>query len=178
MGERLDNIIDEGFDVAIRLTRSPDSSLITRSLATWRHVLCCSPSYLEMHGRLQQLSELTEHNCVRHVLYPFGDEWHFIDRKGQPATVRVSGNLITNSGEMLRSATLDGIGVALMAGFMVQRDLERGRLVRLLPEYRPVELTMNAVYPHRHHLSAKVRTFIDMLVHHSAEQQKLIDPYS
>jgi DNA-binding transcriptional LysR family regulator len=178
MGERLVDIIDEGFDVAIRLTRSPDSSLITRSLATWRHVLCCSPSYLEMHGRLQQLSELTEHNCVRHMLYPFGDEWHFIDRKGQPATVRVSGNLITNSGEMLRSATLDGIGVALMAGFMVQRDLERGRLVRLLPEYRPVELTMNAVYPHRHHLSAKVRTFIDMLVHHSAEQQKLIDPYS
>jgi DNA-binding transcriptional LysR family regulator len=178
MGERLIDIIDEGFDVAIRLTRSPDSSLITRSLATWRHVLCCSPSYLEMQGGLQQLSELTERNCVRHVLYPFGDEWHFIDRKGQPATVRVSGNLITNSGEMLRSATLDGIGVALMAGFMVQRDLERGRLVRLLPEYRPVELTMNAVYPHRHHLSAKVRTFIDMLVHHSAEQQKLIDPYS
>jgi DNA-binding transcriptional LysR family regulator len=68
--------------------------------------------------------------------------------------------------------------VALMAGFMIQNDLEGGRLVRLLPEYRPVELTMNAVYPHRHHLSAKVRTFIDMLVHHSAEQQKLINPYS
>jgi DNA-binding transcriptional LysR family regulator len=68
--------------------------------------------------------------------------------------------------------------VALTAGFMIQDDLEQGRLVRLLPEYRPVELTMNAVYPHRHHLSAKVRTFIDMLVHHSAEQRKLIDPYS
>jgi DNA-binding transcriptional LysR family regulator len=68
--------------------------------------------------------------------------------------------------------------VALMAGFMIHNDLDEGRLVRLLPEYRPVELTMNAVYPHRHHLSAKVRTFIDMLVHHSAEQQKLINPYS
>jgi DNA-binding transcriptional LysR family regulator len=79
---------------------------------------------------------------------------------------------------MLRRAALDGNSVALMAGFMIQDDLERGRLVRLLPEYRPVELTMNAVYPHRHHLSAKVRTFIDMLVHHSAEQQKLINPYS
>jgi DNA-binding transcriptional LysR family regulator len=86
--------------------------------------------------------------------------------------------LITNSAEMLRRAALDGNGVALLAGFMIQDDLEGGRLVRLLPEYRPVELTMNAVYPHRHHLSAKVRTFIDMLVHHSAEQQKLINPYS
>jgi len=178
MGERLIDVIDEGFDVAIRLTPPPDSSLIVRSLATWRHVLCCSPSYLDRHGRLQQLSELTEHNCVRHALYPFGDEWHFVDRKDLPANVRVSGNLITNSAEMLRRAALDGTGVALMAGFMIHDDLEAGRLVRLLPEFRPVELTMNAVYPHRHHLSAKVRTFIDLLVHHSAEQQKLIDPYS
>ena len=178
MGERVIDIIDEGFDVAIRLTPPPDSSLIVRSLATWRHVLCCSPFYLEEHGRLQQLSELSEHNCVRHVLYPFGDEWHFADRKGMPATVRVSGNLITNSGETLRSAALEGIGVSLAAGFLVHDDLEEGRLVRLLPEYRPVELSMNAVYPHRHHLSAKVRTFIDMLAHHSAEQQKLINPYS
>jgi DNA-binding transcriptional LysR family regulator len=178
MGERIIDIIDEGFDVAIRLTPPPDSTLIVRSLATWRHVLCCSPAYLEKHGRLKQLSELSEHNCVRHVLYPFGDEWHFVDRKGLPATVRVSGNLITNSGEMLRRAVLDGIGVSLAAGFIVQDDLEEGRLVRLLPEYRPVELSMNAVYPHRHHLSAKVRTFIDMLAHHSAEQQKLINPYS
>jgi DNA-binding transcriptional LysR family regulator len=178
MGERPIDVIDEGFDVAIRLTPPPDSSLIVRSLATWRHVLCCSRSYLEMHGPLKQLSELAEHNCVRHALYPFGDEWHFVDRKNLPATVRVSGNLISNSAEMLRRAALHGIGVALMAGFMIHNDLEEGRLVRLLPEYRPVDLTMNAVYPHRHHLSAKVRTFIDMLAHHSTEQQKLINPYS
>jgi DNA-binding transcriptional LysR family regulator len=178
MGERIIDIIDEGFDVAIRLTPPPDSSLIVRSLATWRHVLCCSLSYLEKHGRLQQLSELSEHNCLRHVLYPFGEEWHFADRKGLPATVQVSGNLISNSGETLRRAALDGIGVTLAPGFLIHDDLEEGRLVRLLPEYRPVELSMNAVYPHRHHLSAKVRTFIDMLAHHSAEQQKLINPYS
>ena len=65
-----------------------------------------------------------------------------------------------------------------MAGFIIQDDLEAGRLVRLLPEYRPVEMSMNAVYPHRHHLSAKVWTFIDLLVHHATEQQKLINPYS
>ena len=110
--------------------------------------------------------------------YPYEDEWRFVDRKGAPASVRVSGNLITNSGETLRMAALQGVGICLAAGFLVHDDLEAGRLVRLLPEYRPIEFSMNAVYPHRHHLSAKVRTFIDMLVQHSAEQQKLINPYS
>ena len=178
MGERTVDMIDEGYDVAIRLTPPPDSSLIVRSLATWRHVLCCSHGYLERHPRPQQLSDLSQHNCIRHELYPYGDEWHFADRKGAAATVRVAGNLVTNSGDTLRMAALYGAGVFLAAGFLVHDDLEAGRLVRLLPEYRPVEFAMNAVYPHRHHLSAKVRIFIDLLARHSADQQKLINPYS
>lgn len=178
MGEANVDLIEEGYDVALRMTPPPDSSLIVRSLATWRHVLCCSHDYLERHGRLQQLVELTEHNCGRHLNYPFGDEWRFFDRKGAPASVRISGSLVTNSGEALRRMVIDGAGIGLLAGFLVSDDLDAGRLVRLLPEYRPVEMSMNAVYPHRHHLSAKVRTFIDMLVHHSSEQQKLINPYS
>jgi DNA-binding transcriptional LysR family regulator len=173
MGERTIDLID----VALRLTPPPDSSLIVRSLATWRHVLCCSPGYIDKHGRPQQLSELANHNCVRHVLYPY-DEWRFVDRKGTPASVRVSGNLISNSGDTMRMAALHGVGVCLAPGFLIADDLEAGRLVRLLSEYRPVEFAMNAVYPHRHHLSAKVRTFIDLLALHSAEHQKLINPYS
>ena len=177
MGERTIDLIEEGFDVAIRLTPPPDSSLIVRSLATWRHVLCCSQAYIEKLGRPEQLSELAERNCLRHVNYPY-DEWRFVDRKGAPASVRVSGRLISNSGETLRRAALEGVGIVLAPGFLLHDDLESGRLVRLLPEYRPVEFSMNAVYPHRHHLSAKVRTFIDRLAHHAAEQQKLINPYS
>jgi DNA-binding transcriptional LysR family regulator len=178
MGEREIDMIDEGFDLAIRLTPQADSSLIIRSLATWQHVLCCSPAYLEKHGPPQQLSDLTDRNCVRHALYPFGDDWHFLDPKGAPVSVPVSGNLITNSGETLRLAAVQGIGIALAAGFLIGDDLQSGRLVRMLPEYRPTENTVNAVYPHRHHLSAKVRSFIDLLVRHSAEQQKLINPYA
>jgi len=178
MGERVIDLIDEGFDVAIRLTPPPDSSLIVRSLATWRHVLCCSPAYLEQHGPPRQLSELADRNCIRHALYPYEDGWRFVDRKGTPASVRVSGNLFSNSGETLRIAALQGVGISLAPGFLVADDLESGRLIRLLPEYRPVEFSMNAVYPHRHHLSAKVRSFIDLLAHHSADQQKLINPYS
>jgi DNA-binding transcriptional LysR family regulator len=178
IGERNVDLIDENFDVAVRMVPSPDSSLIVRSLATWRHVLCCSHSYIEKHGKPEQLSELAERNCIRHVNYPYGDEWRFTDRKGAPASVRTSGNLISNSGETLHRATLAGVGIWLAAGFLVRDDLESGELVRLLPEYRPIEFSMNAIYPHRHHLSAKVRTFIDLLARHSAEQQKLINPYA
>jgi DNA-binding transcriptional LysR family regulator len=177
MGEREIDLIDEGIDVAVRLTPPVESSLIVRSLATWRHVLCCSPGYIEKHGRPAQLSELAERNCLRHANYPF-DAWRFVDRKGAPASVRVSGNLISNSGETLRRAAVEGLGIWMAAGFLIHDDLDQGHLVRLLPEYRPIEFSMNAVYPHRHHLSAKVRTFIDLLVQHSAEQQKLINPYA
>jgi DNA-binding transcriptional LysR family regulator len=178
MGERSVDLIEEGYDVAIRLTPPPDSSLIVRGLATWRHVLCCSHDYLKKHGRPDQLSDLSSHNCLRHALYPFEDGWHFTDRKGVTAAVKVSGNLVTNSGETLRVAALQGVGICLAAGFLVHDDLEANRLVRLLPDYRPVELSMIAVYPHRHQLSVKVRTFIDLLVQRSAERKKLIDPFS
>jgi DNA-binding transcriptional LysR family regulator len=178
LGEAEVDLIDEGFDIALRMRAPPDSNLIVRNLATWRHVLCCSHGYIEKHGKPEQLADLASRNCIRHVLYPFGDEWHFVDRQGRPASVRVTGSLLTNSGDTVRIAALQGVGVCLAAGFLVHDDLENGRLVRLLPEYRPVELSMNAVYQHRHHLSAKVRTFIDMLIGHSSEQQKLINPFS
>ncbi|MCP3419759.1 LysR family transcriptional regulator [Bradyrhizobium brasilense] len=178
IGERNADLIDENYDLAVRMVPPPDSSLIVRTIATWRHVLCCSHGYIKQHGKPTLLADLSARNCMRHANYPYGDEWRFADRKGTPAAVRVSGNLISNSGETLKLAALAGVGVFLAAGFLVRDELESGQLVRLLPEYRPVELTMNAVYPHRHHLSAKVRTFIDLLVHHATEQQKLINPYS
>jgi DNA-binding transcriptional LysR family regulator len=178
IGERNVDLIDENYDISVRMLSPPDSSLIVRSLATWRHVLCCSHGYLEKHGRPAALAELAERNCLRHASYPYGDEWHFVDRKGASASVKVTGNLLSNSGETLHRAALAGVGIFLAPGFLVHDDLEAGNLIRLLPEYRTVEFSMNAIYPHRHHLSAKVRTFIDLLVRHSTEQQKLINPYS
>jgi DNA-binding transcriptional LysR family regulator len=177
MGERDIDMIEEEVDVAVRLTPPKDSSLITRSLATWRHVLCCSHGYIEKHGRPQQLADLAAHNCLRHIHYPYPDEWRFVDHTGAPVIARISGTLVTNSGETLRQAALHGVGVSLAAGFLVGGDLEAGRLVRLLPDYRPIDFAVNATYPHRHHLSVKVRIFIDLLAKHSADQQKLINPY-
>src|SRR5262249_15885576 len=128
MGEPNVDMIEERFDVAVRMLQPPDSSLIVRSLATWRHVLCCSHDYLDRHGRVEQVAELSEHKCLRHVSYPYQDEWRFIDRKGQPASAKVSGRLVTNSGEALRMAGLAGTGICLAPGFMVHDDLEAGRL--------------------------------------------------
>lgn len=161
VGERTIDLIDERFDLAIRLALPPDSSLIVRSLATWRHVLCSSPAYLEKYGLDHRSNRPNSQNAIGFAIYSIrvGDDWHFVDRKGAPASVRVSGNLVTNSGETVRSAALQGVGISLAAGFLVAEDLEQGRLVRLLPQCRPVEFSMNAVYPHRHHLSAKVRSY-------------------
>lgn len=176
IAEHAVDVIAEGFDLSIRLIPPPDSSLIVRSLATWRHVLCCSPDYLREHGPLRQLSDLAGHNCLRHVLYPYENDWRFTDIAGRTVSVRVTGNLVTNSGETLRAAALRSIGVFLAAGFLVTDDLASGRLVPLLQDYKPVEFAMNVVYPHRHHLSAKVRMFIDLLAQHSADHQRLMIP--
>jgi DNA-binding transcriptional LysR family regulator len=97
MGERTIDLIDEGFDLAVQLAPPPDSSLVVRGVAIWRHVLCWSPAYLEKYGPPQQLSGPAERNCVRHVSYPYGDDWHFVERNGMLASVRVAGNLVTNA---------------------------------------------------------------------------------
>jgi DNA-binding transcriptional LysR family regulator len=174
-GERMVDLVEEGIDLAIRPTPPPDSSLIVRRLATWRHALCCSPAYLEAHAPPVRLSDLAHHNCLRFAFYPF-DEWQFTGPGGEPASVRVSGNLLATSAETLRIAALSGRGVFLAPGFVIAEDLEAGRLVPILPEYRPIEFAIHAIYPHRHHLSAKVRGFIDLLAERVVEYRRWMDP--
>ena len=108
-------------------------------------------------------ADLTRHNCLRYVHYPYGDEWHFIGPDGKAANARVTGNLLTSSGEALRLAALAGEGLFLSPGFLTGEDLEAGNLVSIMPEYQPVEFALNAIYRHRQHLPAKVRSFIDLL---------------
>jgi DNA-binding transcriptional LysR family regulator len=171
IGERDVHLIEENIDIAIQLVPPPDSSLIVRHLAKWRHILCCAPAYLESHPPIRELADLAQHNGMSSVRYPFGNDWRFEDRQGKTHSVRITTNLVTNSGEALRNAAVAGLGVFLTPSFVVAEDLAAGRLVRLLPEYRPVEFSMNAVYAHRHHLSAKVRCFIDLLIAHGLSRQ-------
>jgi DNA-binding transcriptional LysR family regulator len=170
MGERMVDLLGEGVDLAIRPTPPPDSSLIVRSLARWRHVLCASPGYLAQHGVPQRPEELVGHNCLRYVYYPFGDEWQFTGPGGRPVSVRVAGNLLTSSAETLRLVALSAQGLFLAPSFIVEEDLRGGGLVEVLGDHSPAEFAINAIYPHRYHLSAKVRCFIDLTAAHFSRQ--------
>lgn len=175
-GERMVDLVEEGVDLAIRSTPVASSSLIVRSLATWRHILCCSPRYLETHPAPKFPADLARHNCFRYTYYPYGDDWRFAHVNGGIASVRVSGNLISVSGDVLRLAALRGQGVFLAPSFVIGDEFETGKLVPLLPDYRPVEFSISALYPTRHHLSAKVRGFIDLLAQRIVEHRRWLDP--
>jgi DNA-binding transcriptional LysR family regulator len=163
-GHAMIDIVEEAFDLAISPFPPPDATLVRRRLATFSLVLCGAPAYLEKHPAPQSPADLAGHNCLRYPYVPSPDEWHFVDANGNPVVVRISGSLISSSPDTGRAAAVAGIGLVLTAPFMVADLLESGALVPLLPGYRTQELEINALYPHRRHLSAKVRAFIDMLV--------------
>ncbi|HEY3145328.1 MAG TPA: LysR family transcriptional regulator [Dongiaceae bacterium] len=163
-GDRMVDLVEEGFDLAIRATVPADSSLVIRQLNAWRHVPCCAPSYLDTREAPRAPADLANHNCLRYAFYPYGDEWRFTAPTGETVSARVKGSLRTNSAEALRIAARDGLGIFLAPSFIVAEDLEEGRLVRLLEGYRPVAFAINAIYPHRAHVPAKVGGFIDLAV--------------
>ena len=176
VGEGMVDIIEDGYDLVIRPIPSPDSGLIVRRLTPWRHILCCAPSYLDVHPEPIEPADLAHHNCLRFALYPSGDEWRFEGPDGKMLSVRVSGNLVTSSAETLRRMALGGHGLFLAPTFMIMDELAAETLVPLLPRYRGVEFAIDAIYPHRHHLSTKVRSFIDLVAERFAQHSKWMNP--
>lgn len=176
VGENMVDLVEEGFDLAIRTSLPPDSSLVVRKLTNWRHVLCCAPSYLEKQPAPQRPADLMRHNCLRYTYYPYADGWHFTGPEGETVAVPVSGNLISSSAEALRFFLLRGEGLLLAPRFLIGDEMETGALVPLMPDYRPAELSINAIYPHRRFVSAKVRGFIDLLARRISERRGLMCP--
>ncbi|EJB03656.1 transcriptional regulator [Rhizobium leguminosarum bv. trifolii WSM597] len=172
IGERMVDMIEDGYDLVIRTVPPPDSSLVARKLTPWRHVLVCSPAYFESHPMPQKPAEVADHNCLQYAYYPYGEEWRFEDGEGRQESVKIGGNAVSNSAEMLRFLTLNGQGIFLAPSFVVFDDIAEGRLVKIMPDYRPVEFSINAVYPNRSHLATKVRLFIDLLAERFAEHRK------
>ncbi|MCV9943695.1 MULTISPECIES: LysR family transcriptional regulator [unclassified Rhizobium] len=172
VGERMVDMIEDGYDLVMRTVPPPDSSLVARKLTPWRHMLVCSPAYFESHPMPKTPAEVAEHNCLQYAYYPYGDDWRFEDGDGNKESVKISGNVVSNSAEMLRFLTLTGRGIFLAPSFVVFDDIAEGRLVKIMPDYRPVEFNINAVYPNRSHLPTKVRLFIDLLAERFAEHRK------
>ncbi len=162
LADRMVDLVEEGYDLAVRIARLPNSSLVSRKLASTRLVLCASPAYLKKHGRPKQPSDLTAHAVLSYSLLATGDQWNF-DGPDGPVSVTVKPVMRTNSGDTCVAAARKHKGVVLQPSFMVQADLHSGALVELMPGYQSIAFGIFAVYPTRQYVSPKVRALIDFL---------------
>jgi len=170
LSDRVVELIDEGFDVAIRASPSglKSSSLIARPIAMAHLVLCASPTYLRRRGTPKTAADLARHNFLQYAGVSALD---VMQTTGEAARVRLSGNLIVNHLEAQRVMVLHGAGIALLGTEVIGADLAEGRLVPLLvDEMPPRELPIHVVYASRRHLSAKVRSFVDFLAERFANE--------
>lgn len=169
LADRVVDLVEEGYDVAIRIATLESSTLVSKRLTTTRMVLCASPHYLKQHGIAKHPSELTQHAVISYSYWSTKDEWRFEGPLG-PVSVKTRPCIHTNSGDTCRAAALAHQGVILQPTFLVGQDLSAGTLVELMPEFRSIELGIYAVYPTRKHVSAKVRALIEFLAVHFAGQ--------
>ncbi|PTW63549.1 LysR family transcriptional regulator [Breoghania corrubedonensis] len=162
--DRFVDLVEEGFDVAIRLTELSDSSLIARKLAPFRQVTVAAPEFIAIHSRPEEPGDLADIPCVVDTNYRFRSNLVFRDGEGGRRSVAIKGRVEVNSAEAARQAALAGLGFARTPLFMVRDDIAAGRLERVLEEYESDDAAIWVVYPHRKHLSGKVRAFVDFLV--------------
>jgi DNA-binding transcriptional LysR family regulator len=161
--DRVVDIVDEGYDLAIRISRAGSTSHAARKLATSRNILCASPDYLARCGYPAAPADLIEHRCIGYSYAATGDEWQLIDTERNAHAVKVNCHMHTNNGDTARAAALAGQGVIWQPTFLIGNDLRAGKLVQVLPEYRLPDIDVLALYPSRRHLSAKIRAMIDFL---------------
>ena len=162
--DRFVDLIEEGYDLAIRIGQLPDSSLMARRIAPVRIVLCAAPDYLKTHGLPKTPADLAAHDCLLYGTQLRG-EWVLSGPAGE-ARVRVAGRLASSNGDLLACAAADGCGIALLPTFIVGPYLQTGKLQRILPDWTLPERAIHAIYPPNRHLAAKVRLFIDAMVAH------------
>ena len=163
LNDRVVDLVDEGYDLAVRITGLASSQLVSRRLASTRIVLCASPAYLAAHGTPSHPHELARHQVVSYAYWTGGDDWRFTGAEGE-ARVRVQPRIHTNSGDTCRVAALHGQGVILQPDFLVGDDLRRGDLIELLPGWHSIELGIHALYASRKQLPMKTRRLVDFLV--------------
>jgi DNA-binding transcriptional LysR family regulator len=158
------SLVEEGFDVAVRIGRLQDSNLIARKIAPVRQILCASPAYLAQHGEPERPEDLLEHRCILYSLLSAPREWRLVGPDGEAHTVPINGAMQSNNGLVNRAAALAGGGIVLLPTFYLGEQLRSGTLKPLLCKFRPQELAVYAVYPERRNLMPKVRSFVDFLV--------------
>jgi DNA-binding transcriptional LysR family regulator len=160
--DRIVDIVEEGFDVAIRAGPLRDTSLVARRIASTSFVVAASPAYVSVHGRPRRPEDLVHHRCLTHA-DALTETWRF-RRAGKPVDVQVAGPLACTSFQLLRDACIDGVGVARVPSVIAGDALAAGTLVRVLERFEPPESPLHVLYPSQRHMAPKVRTFVDALV--------------
>lgn len=157
------DVIQEGFDVAVRIANLKDSSLIARKLVELSTVVCASPEYLNLHGEPKTPDDLKQHDCITYSYLTRPDQWDFLDKEGKLISVTVNNIIRVNNGEFMRDAASAGLGLIRQPTFIAFKDIAAGKLIPLLQDYKSTTVNAYAVYPPTRHLSQRVRQFIDFL---------------
>jgi DNA-binding transcriptional LysR family regulator len=163
LNDRLVDLVDEGFDMAIRISRLADSSLVARRIAMTSLVVVAAPTYLERAGAPTHPSELAGHDALIYTLAPKPDEWIF-SRDGENIVVKLNGKLFVNNGDFIAAAAIDGAGIAMLPSFIAYDAIKAGSLVEVLSNWVTRDIGIYAVYPQTRALPAKTRALIDFLV--------------
>jgi DNA-binding transcriptional LysR family regulator len=163
LSERIVDLVEEGFDLAVRVGATGSQNLVARKIGSSRIVCCAAPSYLELHGEPREPEDLATHACMTYEYLPTRNVWSFRDPRGGERSVRIAGPVHANNGRFLEALAAEGAGIVREPDFIVGPDVRAGRLKAILTEFEPAPLPIYIVYPSRRHLSAKVRAFADFL---------------
>ena len=164
LNDRLVDLVEEGFDVAIRITaRMADSNLIARRIAGTEEIMCASPDYIARHGMPETPKSLVDHRCLGYSLGPDGGRWTLRDSAGATEQVRVSPAVWANSGDAIEEIAISGGGITLQPDFIAYSDIASGRLVRVLPAWSGGTLGIYALSASRLYEPLKVRSFLDWI---------------
>ena len=170
MTDRMVDLVEGGYDVAVRVGRQRDSSLIARRITSGRRVVCASPAYLKEAGAPGTPADLRDHNCLTHRTQEGANVWRFRGPDGE-TEVRVSGSLFADSGEALCAAAAAGLGIVLLPEWLVGVEIDQDRLSEILPGYRaiPDASPVYVVYATQRHMPPKIRAFVDFLAERFTE---------
>ncbi|MDF1693146.1 MAG: LysR substrate-binding domain-containing protein [Zhongshania sp.] len=158
LSNQLDDLVTQGYDLAIRIGTLSDSAMMAKKLASRTPYVCAAPSYLNRYGIAHSLAELEQHNC----LVGGSDIWRF-QEAGKSRNIRVSGNIHCNSGHALVDAALKGVGLIQLPDYYVQAHLDEGSLISLLDHFREPEEGIWALFPHSRNLSPKIKLLVEFL---------------
>lgn len=166
LDDRVLDILDAGYDLAVRIGRLEDSALRARKLCDVRRVVCCSPAYARRVGHPNSIAELAEHQCIDYANVHAGRLWRFEPRQpgGRMQAVETRSRLVANNGEVMRDMAVAGLGITILPLFIVAEQLRRKQLIRVLPDEVPLPDSLYAVYRPTRHMPRKLRDFIDHLV--------------